>query len=81
MKYFKQFIILLFTILNTKIDFAKFKKINNIFIILTYFVSFLILGSSLINFWSLGSPAMHSDKVWGLEGSNGIILEILSTKP
>ena len=39
------------------------------------------LRSSLINFWSLGSPAIHSVKFWGLDGSKGIILDILSTKP
>src|SRR5210317_1909927 len=44
-------------------------------------VNFLTLGSSLTSFCNLGSPAIHWDKLCGLEGSNGIILEILSTKP
>ena len=45
------------------------------------FTSFFTLGSSLSNFWSLGSPAIHSVKFWGRDGSKGIIFEILSTKP
>ena len=44
-------------------------------------VSFFTLGSSLINFCSLGSPAIHSVKFWGLDGSKGIIFDMLSTKP
>ena len=44
-------------------------------------VNFFTRGSSLTNFWSLGSLLMHSIKLWGLEGSKGIIFEILSTKP
>ena len=44
-------------------------------------VNFLTLVSSLMSLISLGSLLMHSVKVWGREGSNGIILDILSTKP
>ena len=35
----------------------------------------------VINFINLGSLLMHSIRLCGLEGSNGIILKILSTKP
>ena len=43
--------------------------------------SFLTLLSSSISFCNLGSLLIHSDKLIGLDGSNGIILQILSTKP
>ena len=43
--------------------------------------NFFTRGSSFIIFCSLGSLAIHSDKVCGLDGSKGIILDILSTKP
>ncbi len=44
-------------------------------------VNFFTLESSFTSFWSLGSPAIHCDKLCGLDGSKGIIFEILSTKP
>ena len=44
-------------------------------------VNFLTLVSSLISFCNLGSPAMHWVKDCGLDGSKGIILEMLSTNP
>ena len=36
---------------------------------------------SFISFWSFGSELIHWFKFIGLEGSNGIILQILSTNP
>ena len=44
-------------------------------------INLLTLLSSLINFCNLGSELIHSVKFCGLEGSKGIILAILSTKP
>ena len=44
-------------------------------------ISFLTLESSFIIFWIRGSLATHSFNPIGLDGSNGIIFEIWSTKP
>ena len=44
-------------------------------------VSFFTLGSSFISFCNRGSPAMHWVKFCGLDGSKGIIFDILSTNP